>query len=91
MNKSFSRFWWGACLFDTYLSVLVNGSPAEDFVGSKGIRQGDPLSLFLFAIVGEGWAGLVSKAKTSRLFKDQLYVPQLLSFQQELSSLGLYR
>ncbi|XP_058752711.1 uncharacterized protein LOC131625894 [Vicia villosa] len=44
------------------MSVLVNGSPTKEFVMDKGLRQGDPLSLFLFVIVEEGLKGLVSKA-----------------------------
>ncbi|XP_058765688.1 uncharacterized protein LOC131639202 [Vicia villosa] len=43
------------------MSVLVNGSPSKEFVMAKGLRQGDPLSLFLFVLVAEGLKGLVSK------------------------------
>jgi hypothetical protein len=36
------------------LLVLINGSPSKEFLMSRGIRQGDPLSLFFFLIAAEG-------------------------------------
>ncbi|PNX83328.1 ribonuclease H, partial [Trifolium pratense] len=54
--------WMRACIFNSTMSVLVNGSPTEDFNVGKGLRQGDPLSPFLFLIAAEGLAGMVNKA-----------------------------
>lgn len=48
---------------------MANGSSTKDFVGSKVLRQGDLISPFLFALISEGMVGLVSKAKSSGLFK----------------------
>jgi hypothetical protein len=56
------RRWIRACVCQSSMSVLVNGSPTEDFSVGKGIRQGDPFSPFLFLIIAEGLTGLISKA-----------------------------
>lgn len=54
--------WIRACVSSSSLSVLVNGSPTQDFLVQRGLRQGDPLSPFLFLLVAEGLARLVDKA-----------------------------
>lgn len=44
-------------------SVLVNGSPTEEFSFQRGLRQGDPLSPYLFNIVGEVFHVIMERAK----------------------------
>lgn len=51
------------CITSNSISVLVNGSPTEEFSTQKGIKQGDPLAPFLFLIVVEGLTGLVRKGE----------------------------
>ncbi|GKV44612.1 hypothetical protein SLEP1_g51776 [Rubroshorea leprosula] len=63
------RKWIGECLRTSLVSVLVNGSPTKQFSVSKGLRQGDPLSPFLFLIIAEGLNGLVSNATQKGLLE----------------------
>jgi len=46
----FWRKWIKECVSTAIDSVLVNGSPTEEFQLKRGMRQGDPHSPFLFLI-----------------------------------------
>jgi len=59
--------WIKACMKSAMVSVLVNGSPMEEFKPKRGLRQGDPLAPFLFIIVVKGLSGLVREAKKANL------------------------
>jgi len=49
-------------LESTTASVFVNGSPTLEFKVSSGMRQGDPLTPFMFIVVVEGLTRLVWQA-----------------------------
>ncbi|KAK3198236.1 hypothetical protein Dsin_021651 [Dipteronia sinensis] len=56
------RKWMFSCVSLTSLSVLVNGSLTEQYCIERGLRQNDPLSLFLFIMVVEALNCLIRKA-----------------------------
>lgn len=61
--------WMKGCISFARVSILLNGSPSLEFCPQKGLRQGDPLSPFLFNVIVEGLNILISRAKELGLFK----------------------
>ncbi|XP_071738932.1 uncharacterized protein [Rutidosis leptorrhynchoides] len=62
------RGWIRSCLESASISVLVNGSPTREFKIERGVRQGDPLSPFLFIIAAEGLNVLTKKVVYNKRF-----------------------
>ncbi|XP_028116485.1 uncharacterized protein LOC114314229 [Camellia sinensis] len=61
--------WIRECISSARLSILVNGSPTDEFFPQKGLRQCDSLSPFLFIIVAECLNVLLSRALEMNLIK----------------------
>ena len=48
------RKWIRDCVCTTTTSVLVNGSPTEEFSLDRGLQHGDPMSPFIFILAAKG-------------------------------------
>eukprot|EP00253_Pinus_taeda_P015037 PITA_15037 len=54
--------WVRGLISSAFFSILINGIPTSTFQASRGIRQGDPLSPFLFIIMAEGLGRCIKNA-----------------------------
>lgn len=55
--------WVMSLISSSVFSILFNGIPSSPFHPSRGIRQGDPLSPFLFVIMAEGLGRSIKSAQ----------------------------
>lgn len=56
------------CLY-CFISILINGRCRGKFKGEKGLRQGDPLSPFLFNLIVDVVGRLIDKATTRNIIR----------------------
>ena len=52
--------WIYECVSTVSFSIMVNGEPRGNIVQTRGLRQMDPLSPYLFLLCSEGLNGLIN-------------------------------
>lgn len=74
------------------MSILLNRTPIEAFNPSKGFRQGDPLSPFLFILVVDGLGRMIkARVNSGQLKRLRLWGEELpLTHQQFVDDVMLY-
>jgi len=60
--------WIMECVITATASVLVNGYPIDEFCFERRLRQGDPLSPFLFLLAPEGLNVMMKAMVANRIF-----------------------
>jgi hypothetical protein len=55
------------CVFNVTFPILINGNPSKPFSPQRGLRQGDPISPYLFICCANVLSGLMLKAQQQKM------------------------
>jgi len=82
------------CVSSVSYKIRVNGELTEAFKPERGLRQGDPLSPYLFLLCAEGFSALLQRAEEIRMMRGVKVCPRAPSVSHLLfadDSLILFR
>lgn len=65
-----------SCVSTVSYSILVNGNPDTKFMPSRGLKQGDSLSPYLFLMCVEDLSALINQSKRRGETQDLAEVEQ---------------
>ncbi|GAU51479.1 hypothetical protein TSUD_413680 [Trifolium subterraneum] len=63
------------CVSTVSFSILVNGKPTKPFLPKRGLRQGDPLSPYLFILCADVFSALITKSQQNKLIQGVKIAP----------------
>lgn len=69
LKKGFGVWWVMGCLDHPHFSISLNGASKGFFGSSRGLRQSNLLSPFLFTMVADSFSALMSKALDNSIIK----------------------
>jgi hypothetical protein len=64
------------CVTTVNFSILINGQPTQNFKPSRDLRQGDPLSPYLFILCANVLSDLISQAQQAHLIHGVKITPR---------------
>jgi hypothetical protein len=64
------------CVTTVSFTILINGQPTKSFAPERGLRQGDPLSPYLFIICADVISSLLTKANHDKLIHGVKIAPR---------------